>query len=1249
LHHQYLIVDQNALLEIKQKQQQQQNRNKKMIFNRFQISIFLLILQLYKCLNSYIYLPDKFINEEIPIGSHIIDLDIELSLYFEKLTSTGLTKTEKKSLHELKSQLRNQQYTFLEDIKQQTNDQTYFLLDLITGRITTKRYLDRESMCLNKHCLETCDAIIINNNNNNNNNNTTPNQRGNNCKMNLKILLIPSYNIISMNIIIQDINDNKPYFTSDILNQTIPENVPIGHKIPIDLAYDADTGVNSIQFYKLINLETDNDTFELIQNFNELQLGLVVRKKLDREVKSSYHYQLTAYDGGQPVPFKGDLEIFLIISDINDNNPKFNQDLYTFTLSEDTLVSTQIGKIEAFDLDDGLNGFIKYNIVNENLGNSEPDANKYFELNETTGVLTLKSQLDFEIEQFYSLTIEAKDCGVGSLPAYTQVEIFIVDSNDNSPEISVSFLNSFFKNTTTTTTTNVYITEMISQNKYLAHVSVFDKDSFDNGKIEWKVLVDDIELNSSRLIQINRLNSNSFTINTGVLPKNTTVAIYDREQLSSFRVSILAWDMGAKLTYYNFTVNLLDENDNVPKFDKSQYSFVIYENNPVNYLIGYLNATDLDLGENSRLTYKIKDSEYEKYFSVDPVNGMLTAIQSLDRENKPIYRFQVLALDNGKPVLTGSTFVRVDLIDINDNPPKILYNTSYLSKEQLPPGKNTIVIKLDEDLLVDSLVLKFYANDPDDGENGRVKFFIKKLVKHDVDEQYQQLPFRLLPNGELRLVSKLDREKNDKYELIINCQDQATAKSKSLISEMNLLIYINDVNDNCPQGIHLTNETMVRFVNKDQLFNSRLAVNTDLNKFYTLFETNFTDGDLGINSELRFDLLTYQEMFEFKESLIRVKVHQLIYKIQIRLKITNVSNSNSRATVNQLLKLGKYVLKLRVSDKGEPSCSIIENFILLVGDNQFKNKADILAEIKKPLENNKNLQIDNENDDDGVVVVVVGANSSKLIINNLNSKFNDNNKSQQKTKLTHNDYLLLIAIISIIIIVLIFFTLICTIFFYNRYNKNSIEKDKKNKNIATTTTTTGTMNKAINSEILYNNTDNNNNRSSLSFKSTDTDQSNSIDSITSSTLTKETKTSFLDQQQQLQPKTVTYSTTTTFQQRLNETPTLRKGIYSCNGTLKYSSVGGFVSDNTYKIPSLNYKSILKDSSKSTINKQYVDGNDCSDTLRKLNGYSNDSQNNSDSIDINDLDEESTSFLTARIQSYNNNNSSNQYEYKSSAV
>jgi len=226
--------------------------------------------------SAYIYLPDKVIQEEISIGSLLVDISDEIN----KFQLTQNAQDQQKF-----SPQDHQQYTFLDDLKS-SKENTYFLLDPVTGRVTSKRYLDRESMCINKHCLNTCEmthsfAYILDNQNSNEQSKAKSRVEENrqsegNCNMNLKILAIPSYNIVSLNIIIQGINDNKPQFRIDAKTESVPENVPIGYKIPVDFAYDPDVGPNSIQYYSLIQSDLLKDTFELI--YGETQLFIVVKK-----------------------------------------------------------------------------------------------------------------------------------------------------------------------------------------------------------------------------------------------------------------------------------------------------------------------------------------------------------------------------------------------------------------------------------------------------------------------------------------------------------------------------------------------------------------------------------------------------------------------------------------------------------------------------------------------------------------------------------------------------------------------------------------------------------------------------------------------------------------------------------------------------------------------------------------------------------------------------------------------------------
>ena len=86
-----------------------------------------------------------------------------------------------------------------------------------------------------------------------------------------------------------------------------------------------------------------------------------------------------------------------------------------------------------------------------------------------------------------------------SLPSYTNIDIDVLDTNDNVPEISVSFLNTLKKervsndndNNDNDVKYNVYVPEHTKTNKFIAHVSIVDKDTNDNGKVDWMILINE--------------------------------------------------------------------------------------------------------------------------------------------------------------------------------------------------------------------------------------------------------------------------------------------------------------------------------------------------------------------------------------------------------------------------------------------------------------------------------------------------------------------------------------------------------------------------------------------------------------------------------------------------------------------------------------------------------------------------------------------------------------------------------------
>lgn len=96
---------------------------------------------------------------------------------------------------------------------------------------------------------------------------------------------------------------------------------------------------------------------------------LVIRIPPDYETKKQFDLIVEAVDGGNPaksvtVPVK------VVIEDVNDNKPQFNQSSYNLVVSEDAAVRERVGAVFATDKDSGVRGRLLYTITGGNVGNA---------------------------------------------------------------------------------------------------------------------------------------------------------------------------------------------------------------------------------------------------------------------------------------------------------------------------------------------------------------------------------------------------------------------------------------------------------------------------------------------------------------------------------------------------------------------------------------------------------------------------------------------------------------------------------------------------------------------------------------------------------------------------------------------------------------------------------------------------------------------------------------------------------------
>lgn len=103
----------------------------------------------------------------------------------------------------------------------------------------------------------------------------------------------------------------------------------------------------------------------------------------------------------------------------------FERDSYEIFISESTKVYTKIALIKAIS-------FPTLSIQYELHG----DTNKTFYLNSLTGELILLNPVDYETIQMYKLTVEAHSLSTIP-PSYTELIVYVLNVNDNPPNISL--------------------------------------------------------------------------------------------------------------------------------------------------------------------------------------------------------------------------------------------------------------------------------------------------------------------------------------------------------------------------------------------------------------------------------------------------------------------------------------------------------------------------------------------------------------------------------------------------------------------------------------------------------------------------------------------------------------------------------------------------------------------------------------------------------------------------------------------
>ncbi|KAJ8405252.1 hypothetical protein AAFF_G00322430 [Aldrovandia affinis] len=477
----------------------------------------------------------------------------------------------------------------------------YFGVNLDTGLLFVKERIDREELCP--------DAAA--------------------CSVNLEAVVNNPLQLYRLRITVLDINDNSPGFLVSSIQLNISELTVSGSRFPLESAYDADVGINSIKTYKL----SPNEFFALdVQTHSDksVSVELVLQKTLDREKTPLLHLQVTALDGGSP-PRSGIVAIDVHVLDANDNTPVFNKSVYKVSIPENTPVGTIITRLQARDLDEGFNGEVSYSFSSR----SPQNILDRFEIDARTGDVKVKGDIDFEEYAAFEIRVQAADRGQVPLTGHCKLLVEVHDVNDCPPDVTVTSLLS-------------PVEENARKGTVIALMTVSDDDGGKNGVVNCQ-----LEGASPFKLQSSFQNYYSLILD-GEL---------DREKYSEYKVTIVATDEGSPS--FNVTVNvfILDENDNSPAVlpPYSDQGSVNTENIPYSaeagYFVAKIRAVDSDSGYNALLSYHIAEPKGSSLFRIGTSTGEIRTKRRMSDNDLKTH-----------PNVTVNVFI----LDENDNSPAVL-------------------------------------------------------------------------------------------------------------------------------------------------------------------------------------------------------------------------------------------------------------------------------------------------------------------------------------------------------------------------------------------------------------------------------------------------------------------------------------------------------------------------------------------------------------------------------------------------
>ena len=482
---------------------------------------------------------------------------------------------------------------------------------------------------------------------------------------------------------ILDVNDNRPIFDQSFYQFSVPENAPKNFLIGQVKASDRDIDDNGRITYSLVK-----SYYSAFVQIDQDSGFLWTSHEYDHESLNRFEISVQATDQSiDETKFSNQVNIQINVLNVNDNKPVFetptnvslislpSEEIQTgkLLISEATNVGSVVTNFRAVDIDSDSE--ITYQMKDLEMINC-------FQLNDSSGALTLVKPLDRETKENYKLLIEASD---GYFISRFDLFILIEDVDDCQPE----WVN--------LTQTELFIPENVSIGSEIMQFYAIDRDLGQNALFYF--VIDGysggqkaFDILKQKLVVVNNLD-------------------YEKNQVHLLNVSLIEKHMSKVITTKTIRINLIDINDCKPMFVQRTDTEVVrvMENIDIGTILLTLQAIDCD--QNDVLTYEImgcnthyhthkniyqKDHELQhKHDSnncplkLNTRNGEIININNLDREVIESINLQLSVRDTANHMDKMKVIFIIE--DVNDESPMFVSPKKIVVSNEALKRPNTII------------------------------------------------------------------------------------------------------------------------------------------------------------------------------------------------------------------------------------------------------------------------------------------------------------------------------------------------------------------------------------------------------------------------------------------------------------------------------------------------------------------------------------------------------------------------------